>query len=421
MAHIGVFCLPMQSHMSLFFALSQTLQNRGHHITFFAISDQQQKIQNAGFTFQLMEPDHVPIGTLGKLMSEMANSGNFASMRLQGKFDQIRYEGILEKGPSLVKQHGLDAMIVDQAEACSGSVAEVMNLPWVSVCSGLCLNSEADVPPFFTSWMPSSKLGKLRNRLAYVGMKVATKSIQDLINRYRQRWKLPLYNRMDDTFSPFAQICQQNREFDFARKKLPHSFHYVGPIRSSSKTIVNFPWERLDGRPLIYASLGTLVNRHKHLYRVIAAACDGLDAQLTLSLGGSGSPEEFHDLPGSPLVVAFAPQMELLARSSLMITHAGLNSTLESLSHGVPLVAVPITFEQPAIAARIRGTGVGDFITASQVTPARLRAKILQVLYTTNFRQAAQQFQEAIAKTDGCTKAADITEKVIHTKKPVLA
>ena len=172
---------------------------------------------------------------------------------------------------------------------------------------------------------------------------------------------------------------------------------------------------------MIYASLGTLVNRHKHLYRVIAAACNGLDAQLVLSLGGSGSPEEFHDLPGSPLVVAFAPQMELLARSSLMITHAGLNSTLESLSHGVPLVAVPITFEQPAIAARILGTGVGDFITSSQVTPARLRAKILQVLYTTSFRQVAQQFQEAIAKTDGCTKAAEIIEKVIYTKKPVLA
>ena len=51
---------------------------------------------------------------------------------------------------------------------------------------------------------------------------------------------------------------------------------------------IEFPWQKLDGRPLIYASMGTLQNRQKPIFETIAAACAGLDAQLRLSLGSRG-------------------------------------------------------------------------------------------------------------------------------------
>lgn len=50
-----------------------------------------------------------------------------------------------------------------------------------------------------------------------------------------------------------------------------------------------------------------------------------------------------------------APQLEVLERSTACIMHAGLNSTPESLTLGVPLVAIPITNDQPAVAARVEG------------------------------------------------------------------
>jgi UDP:flavonoid glycosyltransferase YjiC (YdhE family) len=112
-------------------------------------------------------------------------------------------------------------------------------------------------------------------------------------------------------------------------------------------------------------SLGTLLNRQRHLYYTIAQTCDGVKAQLVLSLGGSGSLDGPSSLPSSAVMVSFAPQRELLARAALTISHAGLNTTLESLSAGVPLVAMPITFEQPGIAARIRWTGVGESVSVS--------------------------------------------------------
>lgn len=410
----------MPSHIGVFLALAEALRIRGHEITFFGIAGNAGRIRQQSFDFQLLEPDSVPPGTLDRMIQEMATQGNFGAMRLQGRFDELRYESILRKGPAMVKTANLDALIVDQAEACSGSVADLTGLPWVSVCSGLNLNSEDLVPPFFTSWMYSDSGNALaRNRLAYAAMRVASRKLKDLINRHRKSWGLAPLANFDATFSSFAQISQQVREFDFPRRKLPDSFHYVGPIRRAQPPAVSFDSSRLDGRPLIYASLGTVANRHERLYLMIVRACAGVDAQLVLSLGGAGNTLRSAGLPGSPVVVDFAPQRELLSRAALAITHAGLNSTLESLSEKVPMVAIPITFEQPGIAARIQWTGAGVSIPSSSANVARLHAAVKKVLHEPSYHAAASRIGDAIAQSGGAAEAARIIEEVVRTGKPV--
>src|SRR6185503_13104054 len=101
--------------------------------------------------------------------------------------------------------------------------------------------------------------------------------------------------------------------------------------------------------------------------------CRGLDVQLVISHGGGLTPEEANGLPGDPLVVGYAPQVDLLARAALTITHAGLNTVLDSLANGVPLVTVPITYEQPAIARRVEWTGSGRSIPLAQLNADRLK------------------------------------------------
>ena len=418
--NLGVFCLPMASHVNLFLALARTLRDRGHRLTFFGISVNEAKIRAAGFGFQSVEPDTVPAGTLGHIMHRMAALGGLGSMRLQGRFDQIRYEGILTKGLTLVREARLDSVLVDQADPCSGSVAQAVGLPWISVCNGLCLNGEPAVPPFFTSWPYSrNPWAVARNRLAYGGIRIASLSIQNQINRFRKLWNLPLLRRFDETFSPFAQISQQPREFDFPRETLPETFHYVGPLRYPEATSISFPWHRLNGQPLVYGSLGTVVNGTRDLYRAIAEACAPLDVQLVLSLGDENRQHECLSLPGSPIVVPFAPQVELLGRAALTVTHAGLNTTLESLGQGVPLVAIPIAFEQPGIAARIEWTGTGRFLPASRVTPRRLRTEIETVLRGPSYRQAAERMKVWLEQSGGSARAAAIIEEVSRTGKPV--
>jgi zeaxanthin glucosyltransferase len=420
MANIGIFCLPMPSHLNLFLVIAEALASRGHRMIFFGLSDNERKIREAGFDFYSTDPDSARPGTFTQIKQRIGKRGTFAAMRAQGRFDELRYDAILHKGPELARRAGLDGVIVDQAEACSGSVAEVAGLPWVSVASALSMNIEPAVPLLFTTWSYSQNgFAVLRNRAVYSLLELAALKTRHIINRYRKQWGLRPLLCTNDAFSPFAQLSQQIAEFDFPRQHLPACFHYVGPIRPASRTAVSFPWDRLDGRRLIYASLGT-VNQHRSVLEAIAQSCAGLDAQLVLSLGGAGKVEEFRDLPRSPLVVEFAPQLDLLERAALTITHAGLNTTLESLAAGVPLVAIPLNFDQFGVAARIRWTGTGDFLKLRTLTPDRLKALVHEVLEKPRYAQAAARMRDAIAATNGPQRAADIIQQVVRTAKPVL-
>ncbi|MEY2858307.1 MAG: hypothetical protein RLZZ74_2620, partial [Cyanobacteriota bacterium] len=93
--------------------------------------------------------------------------------------------------------------------------------------------------------------------------------------------------------------------------------------------------------------------------------------------------------------------------------HAGLNTTLESLSNGVPMVAIPITNDQPGVAARIAWTGTGEVISLKKVTVEKLQTVIKQVLTDDAYRQKALKLQTAIQQSGGASKAADIIEQVV--------
>jgi zeaxanthin glucosyltransferase len=71
------------------------------------------------------------------------------------------------------------------------------------------------------------------------------------------------------------------------------------------------------------------------------------DVQVVLSVGKNLNPHSLGPTPSNTLVVRSAPQIELLKRAALCITHAGLNTVLESLAQGVPMVAIPIAYSQP--------------------------------------------------------------------------
>ncbi len=229
------------------------------------------------------------------------------------------------------------------------------------------------------------------------------------------------HSSSNDPYSKLAIISQQPAEFEFPRTALPRWFHFTGPYYDSTgRQAVDFPFDKLTGRSLIYASMGTVQNRLIGVFQKIASACEGLDAQLVISLGGSASPESLPELPGEPLVVGYAPQLELLKKATLTITHAGMNTTLESLSNGVPMVAIPIANDQPGVAARIAWTRVGEFVPLSRLSIPKLRAAIKRVLTEDSYKQNAVRLQAAICRAGGVSRAADIVEQAVSTGKPIL-
>lgn len=230
----------------------------------------------------------------------------------------------------------------------------------------------------------------------------------------RARWELPPYTSSYDFYSQLALISQQVSAFEFPRHNLPKHIHFTGSLCNSKiRQSVDFPFEQLTGKPLVYASLGTLQNRLQYVFQDIASSCVGLDVQLVISLGSGISTESMPELPGNPIVVKYAPQLELIQKASLVITHAGLNTTLESLSHGVPMVAIPISLDQPGVAARIAWTGTGKVVPLSRLSVPVLRKAITEVLAHKSYKTNAVQLQQAISNAGGVIYAANIIEQVI--------
>jgi MGT family glycosyltransferase len=143
---------------------------------------------------------------------------------------------------------------------------------------------------------------------------------------------------------------------------------------------------------------------------MIAEACAGLDLQLVISLGGGQHTSLLDDLPGDPLVVGYAPQLELIRRSTLTISHGGLNTALESLAQGVPMVVLPVTYDQPGVGARVEWAGVGRSIPVDRVTVSRLRDVVSEVLGDPAYRRRAGRLRSSIEAADGLNRAADVIE-----------
>jgi len=103
--------------------------------------------------------------------------------------------------------------------------------------------------------------------------------------------------------------------------------------------------------------------------------------------------------------------LELLKLASVCITHSGLNTVLESLAQGVPQVAIPVTFDQPGIAARIAHHKTGVVMALDKLTAAHLSSLLDEVLSDPTYRENACRIQKAIVKANGLYAAADLVEQ----------
>jgi zeaxanthin glucosyltransferase len=242
--------------------------------------------------------------------------------------------------------------------------------------------------------------------------------LRSKINTQRTRWNLaPYADFPNDAFRGHPQISQQPSAFEFPRHELPADFHFVGPLHQRmDREETSFPWERLDGRPIVYASMGTLQNRLDWIFEVILKACAGENVQLVLSLGGR--PARFDGPGGDAVIVNYCPQIQLLQRTAVCITHAGLNTALESLAQGVPMVAIPITNDQPGVAARIAWSGTGVVLPPKRLNASRLAEALVRVLTIPSYRENALRLSKEINQLNALERASEIVERTLLESQP---
>jgi zeaxanthin glucosyltransferase len=419
---IGFLSLPLSGHLNPMTALARKLQARGNEVVFISVPDAEPVLRAAGLEFVPFCEEEYPTGSIDGYWSSVA--------KLHGE-EVIRHssrellpgicKAALEHLPKKIAETGVEALVFDKIYFYLELVAMSLGIPYVDVWAVLHVDFSGYTPSCLFSW-PHETTPEAFTRNAE-GLKVAGEVLSPLAEvakPYAEKAGLEIdWNDPTATTSKLAVITQTPREFDYPNPRWPAEFHYAGPFHDDEgRKTIPFPWEKLTGEPLIYASLGTLVNGLEFVYRVILDAVRAIPGiQVVVSVGHNIDLDDLGPIPFNTIVVNSAPQIELLKRAALCITHAGLNTALESLAQGVPMVAIPIGYDQPGVASRIAYHGVGEFVEVEDLTVKRLSELIQRVRRDQRYTDKARYFQKVIARTRGLDLAADVIERAFGIKE----
>jgi MGT family glycosyltransferase len=404
-------------------SLARRLKSRGHDVVSIGTPDAAPLVRAAELPFVAYCEKEYPAGSFREKMDQLSRLQGQDALEfthrsiaeiLQAEFDRL---------PQALRETGVEALVLDGVQIELGLVPMHLDMPYVHVSNSLHYDFSGHTPLFAFDWPPETTPEALaRNKEAVRSFLQLLKRNRSIGRTYAEEVGLDFdCNDPLAGISRLAWLTQTPKEFDFSSSHLPPQFHHTGPFHDGSgRNDPDFPWDRLTGEPLIYASMGTAQNGLEGVFNTIAQAVgERAGMQLVLSIGPILDPQQIKSLPASAIVVNHAPQIELLKRSALCITHAGLNTTLEALTQGVPLVAIPVTNDQPGVAARIAYTKTGAFVPLKELTVPRLTLLIDRVLRNPEYRDNANRLRQVIANTNGLEKAIDLLEEAFGLPRPL--
>jgi MGT family glycosyltransferase len=187
---------------------------------------------------------------------------------------------------------------------------------------------------------------------------------------------------------------------------LDPTIHFVGTSVAARGDEPDFPLERLEGRRVIYISLGTVLNKNPEFFQTCMEAFADSPCTVVMGIGNRLDIEALGPIPGNFIVRNSVPPIEILKRSALFISHAGMNSVHEALYLNVPLLLAPQQSEQAITAARVAELGAG--LLLEELTASKIRETAEIVLNDPSYRQKAALLGESLRKAGGPLRAADL-------------
>jgi len=277
---------------------------------------------------------------------------------------------------------GPDVLVVDQQAIAGAIAARRLQLPWAtfSTTSAGVVHALRDLPKV-QAWIDE----ELANLMGDYGLE----------------------ELHQPDLSPHLVTVFSTKELAGTADGFPPHYALVGPALGAHRADVDFPWEALDDRPKVYASLGTVnAERGERFYQALVDALRDEPVQVILSAPTSMIPAP----PPNFIVRDYVPQLSILEIANVVITHAGHNTVCESLSHGCPLVMLPITDDQPVVAQQVVDAGAGIRLKFHRVRAEPLRDAVRQALTDPRLMENAQRICRSFERAGGAAIAADRLE-----------
>jgi MGT family glycosyltransferase len=198
------------------------------------------------------------------------------------------------------------------------------------------------------------------------------------------------------------------KSFQADAEQFDRRFLFVGPSFIEPQAI-SWPVPKNGKLPAInvYISLGTLRNNTPDFYRMCFSAFSGPQWSVVMSVGDQIDLSVLAPIPGNFLVKRSVPQTALLPQVDVFVSHGGLNSTMESLFYGVPLVILPAIKEQVITAERVQDLHLGIVLDHSTVTYKILREAVVTAFQSNLIKDSVFDMMATVRNAGGYLRAAN--------------
>ncbi len=200
------------------------------------------------------------------------------------------------------------------------------------------------------------------------------------------------------------------RDFHYDGDSFDDRFVFAGPCLNDRSAFQGSWAPAESGHRTMLVSLGTAATGWPEFFSMAVEAFADNGWDVVLATGDHVTPEELGEPPSNITAQRHVPQLDVLAAAGLFVTHGGMNSVMESLYHGVPMVVVPQMNEQTANGMRVAELGLGEHLAKDDVTVETLRDAVVRVAGDTSITERVRAMSKRMRAVDGPHVAADAIE-----------
>ena len=377
--HIAFFSIPAQGHTNPTLPVVSELTQRGHRVSYYSFTPFGEAITAAGAEFIPCDSYLPPAPPnldkkVGRDFSALVTMLVDTTLNLE----QTVFSQLSGQKP--------DCIVADSLCLWGRLFAQKLEVPFVCSTTTFAFNEhnhhlmKPGLGELFTMLKGMGKSKQQLDRLAKVGYVVSGPA--ELVS-----------NRDEPT------IVYTTEEFQPMAECFSKQYAFVGP------SLPTVPQGEKPKLPLLYISLGTVLNHNVSFYRTCMAALGNTDFDVVLSIGRQTDRAALGDIPPNFTVLPYAPQLEILSKASAFLTHCGMNSVNESIYYGVPMLLYPLQSEERAVANRVAQLGMG--VPLGKPTAAHIRKAVTRVLGNPTYAQNTQALSQSFRTAGGPAMAAD--------------